>query len=585
MKLPPSPVLAALLLLAPPASVLGQADNYAAGPDSSPQPGVPQGELIKFEFAQSGIFPGTTRQVTVYVPRQYDPARPACVYVDQDGVQWNAPVVLDNLIARGEVPVMIGVFVTPGIAKARDGAAALGRFNRSFEYDGLGDAYARFILEELLPAVETKAAADGRPVRLSHSGNDRAIAGSSSGAIAAFTAAWERPDAFSRVLSSIGTYVGLRGGDRYPILIRKTEPKAIRVFLQDGSSDLNIYGGDWWMANQTMERALEFSGYEVSHAWGDGGHTGKQIGSILPDALRWLWKDWPKPVAKGVSKNGALAALLIPGEEWQVAAGGYGLAGALASDTKGDVFSCDMPTGRAYRIGADGVSVPAAYSGWAVAQRFGPDGRLYAAVPSATEVLAQDAGGKGTPAGAGLICRDLVVAHNGNAYATARASGASVSDVWLLRADGSRLLVDTGVRSATGITLSPDQSLLYVADSASQWIYSYRVEPDGTLADKQRYYWLHTTDDGSGSNAGGMCCDRAGWLYVATDLGIQVCDQAGRVNAIIPTPNRRVTDLCLGGEHFDTLFAASGDTVYRRRLRTAGANPWAEPVIPPAPRL
>ena len=196
------------------------------------------------------------------------------------------------------MPVTIGVFVMHGRVKAPSDKA-LDRFNRSYEYDGLGDNYARFLLEELLPEVETKTAADGRPIRLSKDGNDRAIGGSSSGAICAFTAAWERPDAFRRVFSAIGTYVGLRGGNDYPTLIRKIEPKPIRIFLQDGSNDLNIYGGDWWMANQEMERALTFAGYEVNHVWGDGGHNGKHATEIFPDAMRWLWKDWPAPVKAG----------------------------------------------------------------------------------------------------------------------------------------------------------------------------------------------------------------------------------------------------------------------------------------------
>ena len=269
-------------------------NDYVPGPDSRPQPGVPQGELIKFEFTASKIFPGTTRDVTLYVPKQYDPAKPACVHVNQDGLQYNANVVFDNLIARGELPVIIGVFVTPGVIKARDPATQQDHYNRSFEYDGLGDAYARFLLDELLPVVETKSTGDGRAIKLSHSGNDRAIGGSSSGAICAFTAAWERPDSFSRVFSAIGTFVDLRGGMRYPTLIRKYEPKPIRVFLQDGSNDNNRYGGDWWMANQTMERALAFAGYEVEHVWGDGMHSTKHATAIFPEALRWLWRDWPK---------------------------------------------------------------------------------------------------------------------------------------------------------------------------------------------------------------------------------------------------------------------------------------------------
>ena len=143
-----------------PAASLAAEPEYPLTEDSQPQKNVPKGELLKFVFESSKIFPGTVRDVTVYVPQQYDPAKPACVYVNQDGVQWNAPVVFDNLIARGEVPVMVGVFVMHGRVKAHDAGKALDRFNRSLEYDGLGPDYARFLLEELLPAVEEKTTAD-----------------------------------------------------------------------------------------------------------------------------------------------------------------------------------------------------------------------------------------------------------------------------------------------------------------------------------------------------------------------------------------------------------------------------------------
>src|SRR6478609_9592337 len=180
----PAPRFLLAALLAASVPVLHAADDYAPHPDSLVQPGVPQGELLKLTFADSKIFPGTTRNVTIYVPKQYDPAKPACVYVNQDGVQNNAPVVFDNLIARGEMPVTVGVFVTPGVVKSAAPATALDRFNRSFEYDGLGDGYARFLVDELLLWVETQKTTDGRAIRLSHSGNDRAIGGGSSGAIA-----------------------------------------------------------------------------------------------------------------------------------------------------------------------------------------------------------------------------------------------------------------------------------------------------------------------------------------------------------------------------------------------------------------
>ena len=190
--------------------VFGQAndDNYPVDSASVEHAGVPKGEILKFTFSNSKIFPGTFREYWVYVPAQYRPDKPACVYVNQDGIQYKAPTVFDNLINSKEMPVTIGIFINPGVVQAVNATVALDRYNRSFEYDGLGDAYARFVLEEILPEIEKQKTTDGRIVKLSKSGKDRAIGGSSSGAICAFTAAWERPDAFTRVFSSIGTYVG-----------------------------------------------------------------------------------------------------------------------------------------------------------------------------------------------------------------------------------------------------------------------------------------------------------------------------------------------------------------------------------------
>ena len=564
-------------------------DQYPPHPDSQVRAGVPKGELIKFEFAASKIFPGTSREVTVYVPRQYDGSKPACVYVNQDGVQWNAPVVFDNLIARGELPVLIGIFVRPGVVKAANGQTALDRFNRSYEYDGLGDGYARFVLDELLPAVEAKSTADGRAIRLSKSGADRAIGGSSSGAICAFTAAWERPDAFTRVFSAVGTYVGLRGGERYSTLLRKYEPKPIRVFLQGGSNDNNIYAGDWWMANQAMERSMIFSGYDVRHAWGEGGHNGRHATSLFPDAIKWLWSGWPAPVKPAApTKNTVLAAILIPGEEWQLVSEGYRLAEGAAPNAQGEVYFTDIPNSKAYRIGLDGkVSLARDNTNRANGQAFGPDGRLYVVEGGAQRVMAYGADGKGVLIAEGFAGNDVVVARNGNVYVTNPPAGASnePSKVWLIRPDGTKQVVDTGVRFANGVTLSPDQTLLYVADYRSHWVYSYVIQPDGSLANKQRYFWLHEPDGIDQSSADGMKVDREGRLYVATALGVQICDQPGRVNAIIPTPNGRITNLCFGGEKFDVLYATCNDKVYKRKLKATGAHAWDAPLKPAAPRL
>ncbi len=176
-------------------------EKYEVDSASIEQAGVPKGEVLKFTFEDSKIFPGTWREYWVYVPAQYRPEKPACVYVNQDGIQWKAPTVFDNLIYHNEMPVTIGVFVMPGRILAANAETENDRFNRSFEYDGLGDAYARFILEDILPEVEKQKTSDGRAINLSKNGNDRAIGGSSSGAVCAFTAAWEKSNEFSRVLT------------------------------------------------------------------------------------------------------------------------------------------------------------------------------------------------------------------------------------------------------------------------------------------------------------------------------------------------------------------------------------------------
>jgi gluconolactonase len=553
--------------------------SIAAGADA------PRGELKSYTFDKSKVFPGTSRSYTVYVPAKYDGKTPACVYINQDGVQFKAPEVFDQLIAAGEMPVTIGVFVTPGVVKAA-GPDALPRFNRSYEYDGLGDAYARFLLDELMPDVETKTTADGRPIRLSKDGNDRCIAGSSSGAVCAFTAAWERPDAFRRVFSAIGTYVGLRGANAYPTLIRKYEPKPIRIFLQDGSKDQNIYGGDWWMANQEMERSLKFAGYEVEHAWGEGGHDGKHATEIFADAMKWLWKDHPNPVKAGAGSR-QLQEILLPGEGWSLVAEGYRFTEGPAVNAKGEVFFNDVPSSKTYKIGLDGkVTEFLADSKKGDGQAFGPDGRLYAVAGGEQKIVAYDAEGKATTVADGFRGNDLVVRHDGGIYVTHPGwDGKTPSEVIYVSPKGEKKVVDTGLKFSNGLTLSPDQTLLYVADSRTHWVYSYQVRPDGTLAYKQKYYHLHVPDTADESGADGMRVDRDGRLYVATNLGIQVCDQAGRVNCIIPTPNKKISNLTFGGANFDTIYAMCGDKVYARKVKVKGKNAFEPPMKPATPRL
>jgi enterochelin esterase family protein len=272
--------------------------RYEYGPDSTRQEGVPKGEITEHVWKDSKVFPGTIRRYWIYAPAQYDRKKDAALMVFQDGHayvrergEFRTPIVLDNLIHKGDMPVTIGLFVDPGHTtpdlppkpnwepKAQ---------NRSFEYDTLSGDYADFIVSELLPEVRKK-------YRITDDPEGRAVGGISSGGICAFTAAWQRPDQFHKVLSHVGSFTNIRGGDAYPGIIRKDEKRPIRVFLQDGSNDLNNEHGNWWLGNLQMESALKFRDYDYKFVAGEGGHNGNHGGAILPESLRWLWRDYKLP--------------------------------------------------------------------------------------------------------------------------------------------------------------------------------------------------------------------------------------------------------------------------------------------------
>ncbi len=294
--------------------------SYTPGPDSLPQEGVPKGKLEgPFEF-KSAIIANTVRQYWVYVPAQYTGDRPANVLVFQDGQRatnpkgpLQVPQVLENLIHKKQIPITIGIFITPGHRAETypDNLGTGNPNNRAAEYDSLTDAYARFIVEEMLPEV-------GKKYKLTTDPAGRAIGGTSSGAICAFTVAWHKPDQFRNVISMIGSYTSIAyrpaqdgqpmvpGGDLYPTLIRKNPIKPIKIFLQDGNSDLDNAHGNWFLANQQILAALNYANtaadakqvpgprYQVKHEWGDGGHSDVHGGAILPDILRWIWSDAAK---------------------------------------------------------------------------------------------------------------------------------------------------------------------------------------------------------------------------------------------------------------------------------------------------
>jgi len=337
-----------------------------------------------------------------------------------------------------------------------------------------------------------------------------------------------------------------------------------------------------------MERALTFAGYEVTHEWGSGAHSGNHGNAIFPQAMRWLWKDWPKPVAKGNSKNQYLTDLLIPGEEWELVGQGYQFTEGTATNARGEVFYQDVTGAKTYKISGNGSPVVLSIdSKKASGTCFTADGKRYTVTQGTRQVIRYDENNKETVVADSIAGKDLVIARNGNIYVTVPDGAAKPGKLVLIRPNGEKVVVDEGLKFPNGCTLSPDQTQLYATQSATHWVWIYKIKPDGTLAYKQKYGWLHVPDTEENAWSDGLKCDTAGRVFVATRMGIQVMDQLGRVNAILPAPpsNSQTSNVCFGGPDFNILYVSAGDKVYRRKLKTRGANTFDELRRPANPRL
>ena len=434
------------------------------------------GEVVKFEMRDSKIYPGTVRNVNIYVPKEYDGKTPACLWVSMSGGSFMLDTI-DELVAAGDIPTIIGVFVSPG--QIRDAEDNVVRYNRSNELDRMDGRYAEFLETEVLPMVCNQKTKDGREIKISDRATDRAIYGNSSGGICAFNVAWQRPDLFSRVYASCGTFVSFRGGDQYPALVRKCEPRQIRVFLQDNDKDTwNPLFGSWFEYNELMLSALQFAGYEVRHSWDEGGHSSKNARKIMPDVMRWLFEGWPELPKKGKSQSKTLASMLVDGEEW--------------------------------RCVGDGI----------------PQGAMLHP-HSESKVILQ--------------------------------SGKSKE---LISVDGTR------AKAKGKIKLSDPYSAVYPGGThtakrveGSNWVWDY-ICKDGKLTYGQQFYFLY-------ADAGQILYDASGYLYVASSVGIQVCDQNGRVRTILSLPGGAVDSIAFAGNY---LFAVSRGKLYVRKLLRSGTH-------------
>ena len=265
--------------------------------------------LIDGTLDRSDIYPGTVHTFQVYVPDKYDGKRPAALYIGLDGVLCRAPEVMDSLITAGKMPCAIGVFLQPGLIRDAEGTVL--RYNRCYEFDSTTGLFASFLESEVLPAVEQMTTPRGKPIRLSRRPQDRIIFGLSSGGIAAFNAAWHRPDLFGKVFTGVGTFVAMRGGNDLQALVRKTEPLPLRIYVQDGSNDAwNPLFGHWYEGNQMLASALQFAGYDVQCDWSDGGHNVKRATEIFAQVMEWMWHDWPDALVTRETQNDFLKDIL-----------------------------------------------------------------------------------------------------------------------------------------------------------------------------------------------------------------------------------------------------------------------------------
>jgi enterochelin esterase family protein len=548
-------------------------------PDAVVQENVPKGTVEKMEPWESKIFPGTIRDWSIYVPAQYKPDQPAALMVFQDGEgmrnvtgRWRVPVVFDNLIARGDMPPTIAVFLNPGHDKSKPRQNGK-HSNRGFEYDSLGDRYVRFLLEEIIPEVKKKYTISDEPEM-------HAIGGSSSGAICAFTAAWERTDYFRKVYSSVGSFTNLRGGNVYPALVRKTEPKPIRVYMADTSGDVDNAFGSWPWSNQQMASALKYMGYDTRFDWAEGyAHNSDFGGAKFPEAMKWLWRKethQPELDTRGdLGGDLTLLNLLIPGESWELVAGDLGFADALCADKEGNLYFCDMKAPAVYRISAsDGAKTELckeSVSGLV----FSPDGSvLYACQGAKNRVISINAkSGEIKTIAEGVKPNDLAVTRDGMILIT-ETGAKQVTRIH--PQTGEVTAVDTGISKPNGIALSNDGGTLAVSDYGGTHTWTFRVNEGGTLDAKMPTMPMRLAIDPKGefrfnepppyvaaSKGDGMAVDKAGRYYVTSDLGVQIFDPTGRPCGVLPKPDadQPLTTCILAGADHSTLYIANGKSV------------------------
>jgi sugar lactone lactonase YvrE len=582
-----------------PVLLAAQAPNlYPLGPDSQVKADVPKGVVTRLKLAPGNYYPGTPHDYAIYVPAQYNAARPTPFMIYLDGIgalgnQQRVPIVFDNLIAKGDIPPMIGIFINPGVLPALSDKAQ-NRYERIFEYDSINDRFAEFLINEVIPEV-------GKSYNLSKDPNDRGLSGVSTGAVGAFMAAWSRPDQFRRVLSFIGTFVAMRGADTLPALIRRTEPKPIRVHLQAGKNDHTVpgqpygtfYAGSWPINNQVMFEALTFAGYDTKFVLGDEGHNMVQGSQIMPDALRWLWRGYPAPITAneppamgqpGWDARGQVSAIVTPSKPWQEITGTYKAPASPTTGKDGMVYFADPDANRIYKIDdAGAVSVFKEGTFGARALRAGADGRIYASQPARKRIVSYGPAGDEKTVAPNVEANDLIVSAEGAIYFVTTAT----KTVGLIDSKGARKIAyqSTDIYKPTSLAFTPDQAYVIVGDGETRYSWSFQVAADGTLINGEPYFRLEMPDRTPYSEVRGITTDATGQVFFATAIGIQVSEPVGRSTQLLHKPEAgTLTSVNFGGKDNSWLYATVGSKIFRRPTKRTGVNAWA-PVKPPQPPL
>lgn len=594
-KTTPALLLAAALLHAQtPAPVV-----YTPGPDSQPQPNTPKGVVTKYQLAPGKYYPGTPHNYQVYVPAQYDASKPTpfMIFLDGGGEVTGGPkvpVVFDNLIAKKEIPPMIGIFIDPGILPAISDQAQR-RFERIFEYDSINGRFGQFLIDELIPEVAKK-------YNLSKDPNDRGIQGTSTGAVGAFMAAWEHPDQFRRVISFIGTFVAMKGADTMLAVIRKSEPKPIRIYMQDGRNDHIVPGqpfgtffaGSWPINNEVLYEDLQFAGYDVHYELGESGHDGRQTSVIMPDVLRWLWRDYPKPITPqlpgGFGKPGwdpraQVFSTISMDKPWQQIGGSYKSTASPAPDKEGNVYFADPAASVIYKSDAAGkVSVFRSNTAGAKALRMGADGRLYASQTQLKRIVSYGPAGDEKTIAQNVVADDLAVTAKGAVYYVSGAqktvglAGPGAAAKPRIVFEGREMLLPAA------LTLSPDQAMLAIGDAQNKFSWSTQIAADGNLVYGEPFYRVDMPDISPYSGVSGMTMDSEGQVYFATALGIQFCEANGRAAAILSKPEPgTVTGLAFGGRDLNQIYVTENGRLFRRPSLRKGIAAWivSKPPNPP----